>query len=136
MGHPSPIVDTKLGDDAKFMPDILFNERALAATGDIDSNEFELGNVMGRNQVEITAHAAGTLGSAVTVTVLTSALKGGTKDNVEHSFTISSGAVTAGQILFKWIPPRETKNIWTIVRLTTTADESANKVNGAIRYVS
>jgi len=135
--YSKAIETTELGVDLNAGPDKIFRAQALPSTSNTSSSAFRLGNPMGRNEVKVVVNTAGTLTAALTIEIQTSATEGGSYVTVAGgTFTVAIGAIVVGQDLAKYIPPRESTDLFTKIKLTTTANESAMKVDAYLVYVS
>lgn len=123
-------------NDLNAGPDKIFRGQALPNNSNTSSSAFRLGNVQGGNEIKVVVATAGTLTAALTVEVQSSATEGGSYTTVDGgTFTTALGAITLGQELAKYIPPKETTDMFFKVKLTTTANESAMAVDSYLVWV-
>ncbi len=124
-------------NDLNAGPDKIFRANALPTSTTLLSSAFRLGNPMGRNEVKVVVETGGTLGADVTFEIQSSSTEAGSYATVAGGlFTAAAGAIVTGDDLVKYIPPRETTDMWFKILVTTTTDEVAKTVNAYIVYVS
>lgn len=106
---------------------MVFEDQALADTGDTVSEEFLLPQTMGGTQLNIVAGAAGCatgVGETLEISVAAADESGGTFDNVIFSKTIpASQTFAAGELIASFLPPREVLEAY--CKLTITSDFAA-----------
>ena len=121
------IATNKIGGDLYSEQDLIFNDQALADTGDTVSDEFMLAQTMGGSQLNIVAGATGCVtgvGETLEISIATAPETGGTFDNVVFTKTIpASQTFAAGELIASFAPPRELKEMY--CKLTITSDFTA-----------
>ena len=110
---------------------MVFKDQALANAGAIMSPEFLFPQTMGGTQLNLVAGAAGVITGALEtleISLATADESGGTFDNVIFAKTIpASQTFVAGDIIASFVPPRELKEVYS--KLTVTSDFDALLLN-------
>jgi len=119
----------KISGDLKSYPDAIFTAEALPNATNKLSDAFLLGQTNAGCEIKVVCETGGTLTAAVLVELQTSATSGGTYVT-QVSKTVPLGAIVAGDMLAGLILPKEINDqCYSKVKITTTADESAMKVD-------
>lgn len=130
------IENATISGDLKSAPDQIWTGEALPNATNKLSDAFKLGQTMGGVEVKVVVSTAGTLTAATVIELQTSATEGGTYVTQVQK-TQALGAVTVGDEIAKLVLPREVADqLYTKIKITTTADESAVEVDAYIVYVS
>ena len=126
----TPIVDTKLSGDLIANPDVIWSAEALPSSTTKQSAEFLLGQTMAGVEIKVVAVAGATLVGALTIELQTSATKGsGYATQLASSF-IATNVIATGDELARFVLPREVVDeLYTVVKLTTTAADEAITVD-------
>lgn len=125
-----------IGEDLRSQPDQIWTSEALPATATITSGEFKLGQTMAGVEIKVICSKAVTTTGAMTINLKTSATSSGTF-TTQASKTVVIGSYAVGDMLAGLILPREVcDELYTIVTITTVADESAGEVDAYPVFVS
>lgn len=112
---------------------MVFEDQALANSGDTVSDEFLLPQTMGGTQINIVAGAAGCAtgaGETLVISVATADVSGGTFDNVIFSKTIpASQTFAAGEMITSFLPPREVLEAYCKLTITSDFDATGQQVS-------
>lgn len=116
--------------DIKGAGDYLLEAAALPASTSSDSNERKIND--GEAGVEIVGVAYTDIASgALTMTLYdqdTSSVDTTTTGSSTEMFSQTAGSFSAGDEIFRFIPPQDT-GMFGVLKTTTTADKSAEKVS-------
>ena len=112
---------------------MVFEDQALADTGDMVSEEFLLPQTMGGTQLNLVAGAAGCatgVGEILEISVATADESGGTFDNVIFTHTVpESQPFAAGELIASFLPPREVLEAYCKLTITSDFDATAQQVS-------
>jgi hypothetical protein len=126
------ITSHTIGSDLKAAPDQIFSAEALPNATNKSSSAFLFNQNVGGCEIKVVCETGVTLTAALVIEVQTAATEAGSYTTVATE-TVPLGAIAAGDELLKYVAPRElVDQIWTKIKLTTTADESAGKVDAYI----
>jgi len=124
----TPIVDHTIGSDLKATPDAIWTAEALPDSTAASSDAFLLGQTVAGVEVKVVVDTGVTLTAALLIELQTCATSGGTYVT-QVAKTVALGAIAAGDELAGLVLGREVSDMYAKVKLTTTEDESAGKVD-------
>lgn len=131
-----PIEDAVISSPLKNDESIYWEAEALPSNTSKLSDAFKLGQTMAGCEVRIDCETGTTLASDLLIELQTSATSTGTY-TTKVSKTIAAGAIVAGDNLAGLILPREVKDeLYTKIKLTTSATQATGKVNAYLVIVS
>ncbi len=120
----------KIGAEMDVYQDRFWLENALADTGTITTEPFCFARVGGGVELAVFATSAYTLTADLTFATSASDTEDTGYSPVDTK-VFASGAVVKGQELYRFAPDSNTA-LYAKVAVTTTTDESANKITGKI----
>jgi len=131
------IIDGIIGEDLRSQPDQIYTAEAIPNSTTSLSSAFLLGQTMGGVEIKVVCNVGATLiGTGLLIELQTSATTGGTYVT-QVSKTVPTGAIVAGDMLAGLILPREVSDeMFTKVKMTTTAAQATGSVDVYPVFVS
>lgn len=129
-----------IGEPTKFAGDYIFDATALGNATSITSSAFEFGNCQSSLQLNILANTAISIADtkSLTVTLLTDSSATGNFATEKVLFTVTAATTpetwAIGDTIVKYVSTDEDLK-YAKVKITTTADESSEKVDGYLTHI-
>lgn len=130
-----------ISDPFKFAPDAVFDATALGNAAAITSSAFKFGGSQSGVQLNILANTAISIADtkAITVSLLTDTAEDGSFATEKVLFTVTAATTpetwAIGDTIVKYVSTEEDLQ-WAKVKVTTTADESSEKIDGYLTYIA
>jgi len=124
------IIGGTIGEDLRSQPDQIYTAEAIPNSTTSLSSAFLLGQTMGGVEIKVVCNVGATLiGTGLLIELQTSATEAGTYIT-QVSKVVPTGAIVAGDMLAGLILPREVcDEMYTKIKMTTTAAQAAGTVD-------